>query len=76
MANKKLVGSVVGKQGQTIRVEITRKIKHKRYLKLMTVKRDILSHDEKEVAKIGDAVEIVDGRPISKNKSWKLNKVL
>jgi len=76
MASRKLTGIVMSKTEKTIKVEIKRKVKNLQYFKIISKKRNILAHDERGIAGIGEIVEIAEFRPISKNKSWKLNKVL
>lgn len=76
MTKKTLVGTVVSKSLKTISVRIERQIKHSLYRKIMKVHKNILCHDEKQEAQIDNIVEIVETRPISKRKSWKLNKIL
>ena len=76
MASRKLTGIVMSKTEKTIKVEIKRKVKNLQYFKIISKKRNILAHDERGIAGIGEIVEISEFRPISKNKSWKLNKVL
>jgi len=73
---KTLNGVVVSdKMAQTIVVSVSRKYKHPRYGKFMTVNKKYYVHDPKNEAKIGDKVEIRFCRPISKTKNWRLAKV-
>lgn len=60
---------------KTIVVKIERRIKHP-IGKFITRHFKIHAHDESNDAKFGDFVEIVEGRPISKKKSWQLVKIL
>lgn len=64
------------KQDKTIRVRIDRSMKHPKYGKYLKRRCILHVHDEKNEAKVGDVVEIVECRPISKLKSWRLAKVL
>ena len=74
---KKMTGVVTSDvQDKTIVVTITRRVTHPIYGKQYTVSRKISAHDEKNQAHIGDRVDIVETRPISKNKSWKLEKIV
>ena len=61
---------------KTIRVEIKRLVKHARYGKYIFRSTNLHAHDEKNEAKMGDRVEIVETRPISKQKRWKLVKIV
>ncbi len=61
---------------KTIRVEIKRLVKHARYGKYIIRSTNLHAHDEKNEAKMGDRVEIVETRPISKQKRWRLVKVI
>ena len=76
MSNKKIIGTVVSSHAKTISVEVERQIKHPIYLKTQKIHKKILSHDENMEAQVGQTVEIVETKPISKNKSWKLSKVI
>ncbi|MGH7196516.1 MAG: 30S ribosomal protein S17 [Candidatus Saccharimonadales bacterium] len=74
---QKLVGTVTSDvQNKTITVAVSRRVTHPVYGKQYTVTKKFSAHDEKNAAHIGDTVEIVETRPISKNKSFKLSKVL
>ena len=70
-------GKVVSdKMEKSFVVAIERKVKHPLYGKIVRRSKTYLAHDEANQAKIGDTVEIQEGRPISKNKSWVLTKVI
>lgn len=74
---KRLVGTVVSDiQDKTIVVKTVRRVTHPVYKKLYTVSKKYQAHDEKNEAKNGDIVSILETKPISKNKSWKLGKVI
>ncbi len=64
------------KMQKTIVVEITRLIEHPQFKKVVKSKVKYSVHDEKNEAKIGDKVRIIETRPLSKNKRWRLVKVL
>ncbi len=76
--NKKtLVGVVVSnKMNKTIVVSVETKSKHKLYDKLVITHKKYHAHDEKEECNVGDRVRIVETRPISKTKSWKLQTII
>ncbi len=68
---------VISKSGdKSISVQIDYKIKHPMYGKYIKRRTRLGVHDESNVAGVGDVVEIVECRPISKTKSWRLVKVL
>ena len=72
-----LIGKVVSdKMDKTVSVLTERRVKHPLYGKIVRRSKKYLAHDETNQAKIGDTVEIQEGRPISKNKSWVLTKVI
>lgn len=72
-----LIGKVVSdKMDKTVSILIERRVKHPLYGKIIRRSKKYLAHDESNQAKIGDTVEIQEGRPISKNKSWVLTKVV
>ncbi|MDG2348698.1 MAG: 30S ribosomal protein S17 [Gammaproteobacteria bacterium] len=77
MKIKRTVQGIVSsdKMDKTIVVKIERRIKHP-IGKFITRHLKIHAHDEKNIAKIGDFVEIVETSPFSKKKSWELVKVL
>jgi small subunit ribosomal protein S17 len=64
------------KRDKTITVAITSRETHPIYKKQYTVTRKYAAHDENNEAALGDKVEIIETRPISKTKSYKLVKVL
>ena len=71
------IGIVVSdKANKTISVEITRVVRHERYGKYLKTHTKFAAHDEKNEAKVGDKVLIVETRPLSKSKRWRLVKVL
>jgi small subunit ribosomal protein S17 len=68
---KTLSGTVVSDaMDKTVVVKIQRYVKHPKYQKFLTKSEKIHAHDEKNQFKIGDVVEIVETRPISKKKSF------
>ena len=64
------------KMQKTLIVEVTRLIEHPQFKKIVRDKVKYAVHDEKNEAKIGDKVRIVETRPLSKTKRWRLVKVL
>lgn len=78
MANKKdLIGTVVSdKMNKTIIVRTMHKSKHPSYSRVTKRYNKFKAHDENNSAKIGDIVEIVETRPISKEKNFRLVKII
>ena len=77
--NKRRVlrGKVVSdKMEKTIVVEISTKKSHPLYGKKVTFSRKFKAHDENNEAKIGDIVEIMETRPLSKDKHFRLTKIV
>jgi small subunit ribosomal protein S17 len=71
------VGRVTSnKMEQTATVQVERRIKHPIYGKYMRRSKKYHVHDEKNELNIGDTVQIKECRPLSKTKSWTLDKVL
>lgn len=74
---KKLTGVVTSnKRDKTLRVEIDRRYSHPMYGKIVRGRTVCQVHDEENVAKHGDTVEIEESRPISKTKRWNLVRVV
>ena len=71
------VGRVVSdKRSKTVTVLVERRTAHELYGKIVARSRKYHAHDEKGEYKMGDLVEIAEGRPISKTKSWVVTKLL
>ncbi len=76
MPKKVAVGVVTSdKSAKTRRVEIPRLVKHPKYGKFLRRRTVCLVHDEENESKLGDTVEIVECRPMSKTKRWRLVRV-
>ncbi|MCA9033522.1 MAG: 30S ribosomal protein S17 [Planctomycetaceae bacterium] len=74
---KILVGTVKSdKRDKTLRVEIERRMRHPKYGKIIRRKTVCQVHDEGNVARVGDLVEIEECPPVSSSKRWKLNRVV
>ena len=72
-----LIGKVVSdKRSKTITVLIERRTKHELYGKIVAKSSKYHAHDEKGEYKMGDVVEIAEGRPISKTKSWVVTRLV
>jgi small subunit ribosomal protein S17 len=76
-ARKTRVGIVVSdKMDKTITVKIDRTIAHPAYGRVIRVSSRLMAHDEKGDARIGDRVLVMETRPLSKLKRWRLVEVL
>src|SRR5262245_19632712 len=64
------------KMNKTRRVEIPRLVKHQRYGKYIRRRTICHVHDENNESKMGDTVEIMETRPLSKTKHWRLVRVV
>jgi len=64
------------KTPKTLRVEVDYRVRHRIYGKYLRRKMVLHAHDEKGEAREGDRVQLVECRPVSKTKSWRLSKVL
>ncbi len=71
------VGAVIGKNmKKTVTVLIERQVRHPFYKKVVKRRKKFLVHDEYEKCKIGDLVKIVETRPLSKRKKWRVQEIL
>ncbi len=77
-SNKRtLVGVVVSdKSDKTIVVTVETLIKHPLYEKYINRRKKFMAHDPNNECKIGDKVQIIEHRPLSRRKRWHLDKVL
>jgi small subunit ribosomal protein S17 len=74
---KEKVGKVVSnKMQKSITVAMNRKVKHPIYGKFMNKTTKFMAHDEKNEAGIGDTVRIMETRPLSKSKRWRLVEII
>jgi small subunit ribosomal protein S17 len=74
---KERIGRVVSnKMTKTITIAVDRKVKHAIYGKFMNKTTKFMAHDEKNEAGIGDTVRIMETRPLSKNKRWRLVEII
>ena len=72
-----LQGTVVSdKADKTVTVAVTRLVKHPRYGKYIRRSSTFQVHDPNGAAQLGDTVMIAQCRPVSKNKSWKVSKLI
>ncbi|NLZ70814.1 MAG: 30S ribosomal protein S17 [Clostridiaceae bacterium] len=74
---KTRVGIVVSdKMDKTIVVEITEPVRHPLYKKYVRQTRRLMVHDENNECGVGDTVRVMETRPLSKNKFWRLLRVI
>lgn len=72
-----LEGTVVSsKMDKTCIVQVTRRYRHTKYKKYVVERKKYKAHDERNEANTGDRVMIVECRPISRDKRWRLQQVL
>ena len=76
-ARKTRIGLVVSdKMQKTVVVAIERRVPHPVYGKMVTRTRRLKAHDEQNEAKTGDTVRIMETRPLSKDKRWRLVEIM
>ncbi|RKY21738.1 MAG: 30S ribosomal protein S17 [Planctomycetota bacterium] len=74
---KKVIGVVASdKMDKTITVRVERLVKHPLYKKYIRRWTALKAHDEKNEAAVGDTVEIMETRPLSKTKRWRLVRIV
>ena len=74
---KERIGVVVSnKMDKSIVVMVERKVKHPKYGKFVKKSTKFMAHDEKNDCNIGDTVRIMETRPLSKNKCWRLVEIV
>ena len=74
---KERVGKVVSnKMEKSITVAVERKVKHGMYGKFIHKTSKLMAHDEKNECNIGDTVKIMETRPLSKSKCWRLVEII
>lgn len=75
-ARKVITGEVISnKMDKTIVVNVTKKVSHPLYQKKVKVTKKYQAHDEENVCQIGDKVRIMETKPISRHKRWRLVEV-
>ncbi len=77
MANKTYTGKVVSnKMNKTVVVAVTRLVQHAVYKKTIKKVTKFKAHDEENKCNVGDVVSVVETRPISKDKRWKILSII
>ncbi len=74
---RQMVGTVVSdKAEKTIIVLVERLVRHREYQKYVRRRAKFAAHDDDNACKIGDTVLIIESRPLSKTKHWRVSKIL
>ncbi len=77
LGKRVLVGVVVGdKMNKTRVVVVERRLAHAKYGKYMTRRAKYKAHDERNEYRVGDRVEIVESRPLSRDKRWRVHRLI
>src|SRR5262244_3597302 len=74
--NEKIGPVVSNKMAKTIVVEVTRRVPHPIYKRIVTKRRKFYAHDEQGQANVGDVVRIIECRPMSHLKRWSLGEIV
>ena len=74
---KERIGVVISnKMQKSIVVSVERKVKHPKYGKFVKMTNKFVAHDENDDCNIGDTVKIMETRPLSKSKCWRLVEII
>ena len=76
LKNQKIGQVVSTKMRKTIVVEVSRRVPHPLYKRIIGKRKKFYAHDEQGAAKMGDVVRIVECRPLSKLKRWRLAEIV
>lgn len=74
--NEKIGEVVSTKMAKTIVVEVTRRVNHPVYKRIISKRKKFYAHDEEGKAQVGDLVRIIECRPLSRLKRWQLGVIL
>ncbi|MDD5672870.1 MAG: 30S ribosomal protein S17 [Chitinivibrionales bacterium] len=61
---------------KTVIVTVTRRVTHAKYGKILRKNKKFVAHDEKNECKVGDVVTIIETRPLSKTKRWRVSAIV
>jgi small subunit ribosomal protein S17 len=76
-SRKEIIGKVLkNKMDKSIVVGVERKVKHPKYGKFVKKTSSFMAHDEKNECNVGDVVQLMETRPLSKNKRWRLVQII
>lgn len=74
---KERIGIVVSdKMDKSVVVKVERKITHPTYGRIVRLNKKYVAHDEKNECKVGDTVRIIETRPLSKTKCWRIGEIV
>jgi small subunit ribosomal protein S17 len=74
---KTMVGEVVGnKMTKTVSVRVDRLMKHPKFKRYVRRSRTFMAHDEHGICQLGDKVKIIESRPLSRHKRWRVMAIL
>ena len=74
---KVLLGIVTSnRMNKTIVVQVTRLVRHPKYNRVITQGASFMAHDERQEASVGDRVRIMETRPLSRHKRWRLVEIV
>jgi small subunit ribosomal protein S17 len=74
---RQLFGTVVSnKMDKTVTVLVERLVKHRLYHKYIRRRSKFTAHDENNACNMGDKVSIIESRPLSRTKKWRVNKIV
>ncbi|MEE8552303.1 MAG: 30S ribosomal protein S17 [Desulfobacterales bacterium] len=77
LLRRQVVGTVVSdKMDKTVIVIVERLVKHRLYKKYIRRRSKFAAHDENNTSKVGDKVLIIQSRPLSKTKRWRVSKIV
>ena len=74
--NEKIGSVISSKMAKTIVVEVIRRVPHPLYKRIISKRRKFYAHDEQGQAQVGDVVRIIECRPLSKLKRWRLGGIV
>lgn len=75
--HKVMTGVVVSdKMDKTVVVLVNRLVRHPMYKKYIRRSAKFMAHDEQNIARMGDTVEIIESRPLSKFKRWRMTRIV
>ena len=71
------IGTVIGaKMAKTVTVQVERQFRHALYKKIVRTRRTFMAHDEQGKCKVGDVARIIETRPISRHKRWRVVEII
>ena len=76
-SRRKIIGTITSsKMDKTVTVTVIRRVRDRRFHKFLTNRVKYHVHDEHNTGKVGDLVEIIEARPMSKTKRWRLLRTI